>query len=207
MIEHYQERLAFRVKARNSKLLKPDGLVYIKNQIELSLIQEVEVEINYNLEKGRQLASNNWQIEPLTPVEHDTAKAFLKWLQNRKTEIEPDKSLIKKNNRKSSVLKTFQELFINVDESVKAIEALRKVTPPIVDEKGVFCLGNKSKGAMVAFIDVLKKRSKIQHLSESELAPVVNSNFPQLNITDRSLRNPGTRVYNRYYNELLALIN
>ena len=148
MTEHYQERLAFRIKARNSKLLKPDALVYIKNQIELSLIQEIEVEINYNLEKGRQLASNNWQIEPLTPVEHDTAKAFLKWLQNQKTEIEQGKSLIKKSNRQNSVPKAFQELFSDPQNIVAINSALTKLKA--INKTGAFIL---KKNQFVGFVD------------------------------------------------------
>ena len=112
------------------------------------------------------------------------------------------------NNKSTGIItpRTFEGIFKNKNNVEKSIDALRKVSPPIIDEKGAYCLGEKSKGAMVAFVAVLKIRSIIQHVPESELAPILNRKFPQLNITDRTLRNLETRVYNRYYNELLALI-
>ena len=134
------------------------------------------------------------------------AERELEDLKQELIEKELDKLKAAQQKPNSIKQKNYEDIFAREEDAQESVNALRKVKPQIIDEKGAYCLGEKSKGAIVAFVAVLKKRSLIQHIPESELARILNKKFPQLKITDRSLRNLGTRVYRRYYNDLLALI-
>jgi len=102
--------------------------------------------------------------------------------------------------------KTFEELFSNENEADSSIQILREVEPPVINQKGHYILGSRSKGSITAWVQAHKQKSKITTISDKDIAPLLNAAIPGLNIDERTLRNTGTTAYTKYFIQILALI-
>lgn len=124
----------------------------------------------------------------------------------KETVIDWLNSSVNKKVNTDQTIAEFCKLFANDNEFENGIEVLRQVAPPIIDSNGNYIKGEKSKGSMVAYIKVLEKKGKIPHVAEKDMAVLLNKQFPKLSITDRTLRSPISRSYNKYYTQFLAVI-
>lgn len=105
--------------------------------------------------------------------------------------------------------KTFDKLFENADVMKFCVDALRNVKPPIINKDNYYLLGERQKGAVVAWADVIKSKGKIKKVNDENLAYILNANFKELNFSEdgRTLREPKTTSYNKYHSQFIALIS
>ncbi|WP_163322981.1 hypothetical protein [Draconibacterium mangrovi] len=99
---------------------------------------------------------------------------------------------------------------ISVDLINPHLSALRDVQPPIINKEGQYNLGERSKGAITAWIEVLKLRGHLPQKDNSrELVSILNELIPGLNmgIDGKTLRNIETSAYKKYHTKLLSLIS
>lgn len=85
------------------------------------------------------------------------------------------------------------------------IDILKKVEPPVINQKGFYNLGEHQKGAITVWVQILRGKGKLQGVTDGVLADLLNKKIPGLNITDRTLRNLGTTYYKKYRTKILAL--
>lgn len=120
------------------------------------------------------------------------------------------RNLLKKIPKsKSAPLNTIEDLFESLEVAQLCIDVLKKTEPPIINYDCSFRLGPRMKGAIVAWIDALKDKGLInQQIKDAELAILLNQKFPNLELgkDGRSLRNPGSTAYKKYYNSLKSLL-
>jgi len=91
----------------------------------------------------------------------------------------------------------------------KYIEVLRCVEPPIIGRKNEYLLGPRSKGSFTAFIAALKQKGKLaSHYSDAQISTSLNSLIDGLELgkDGKTLRNPRTTAYRKYYNSIYDLI-
>jgi len=118
---------------------------------------------------------------------------FRVWVTNKKAELPRVTSAAKK---------TFNHLFRDGLQAQNYIDILRNVKPAVIDQTGHFILGQRSKGAVVAWVDVLERLGKINsRLDPDSKTKLVNELIPGLNISTRSFGNTG-RAYTTYYTEI-----
>ena len=106
--------------------------------------------------------------------------------------------------------KTFDELFWDKDSIEFCIDALRKVTPAVIDKESQYLLGVRRKSAIVAWVDVIKARKKIREVTDENLASLLNNYFKGINFSKdgRTLRSPGiAAAYKKYHNQFTELIS
>ena len=132
---------------------------------------------------------------------------FLEYLKKKQADFTSE------SNSGDSKLKlyqpqTFDELFVKPEFLTTCIEVLQKVEPAIIDGNLNYLLGSRQKGSIVAWIAVLKQRSKIAAIKDSDLAALLNDKFKGLFLgkDGRTLRNTRTTSYTKYHNQLLNLI-
>lgn len=112
---------------------------------------------------------------------------------------EPGKNLI-------TEIKTLNSVFVDCSEIENYLKALREVDTPIIDKANNYLLGERQKGSIVAWVDVLKLRGKMKNLNRKKLSELLNNNFLGLNISSRTFGNINTTAYKKYYKKLTALI-
>ena len=76
----------------------------------------------------------------------------------------------------------------------------------MIDRHNKYLLGERQKGAIVAWIEVLKERGKIKTIDRIDLAKNLNDTFKGLNISSRTLGNTTTTACHKYSIKLTALI-
>jgi len=131
-----------------------------------------------------------------------TGNQFIEFLERKKIGLSSPKQ-----KDKAIIPSTFEDLFVNKKDIQFCIEVLQKVEPPIIDKNCNFILGVRSKGAFVAYVQVLNYRNKINYHPVNVLSKLLNNKFHRLSITDRTLRNPCTKAYHKYLSDLKVLIN
>ena len=99
-----------------------------------------------------------------------------------------------------------QNIFTEINNYDVCINALRTVNPPVIDNANNYLLGEREKGAIVAWIEVLKKRGKIKTIERNELAEILNNSILGLEISSRTLGNIKTTACNKYFSKLTSLI-
>lgn len=123
-----------------------------------------------------------------------------------------EKKIIPRKNKKSQLTKRkakeLKQLFTYPELFSECVEILQKVEPPIIDVNKNFILGQRQKGSIVAWISALKTKSLIVAVKDEELAPLLNNEFPKLDLASdgRTLRNTLTTSYNKYYTKILNLL-
>lgn len=151
-------------------------------------------------------------LDEVNAPKYLTRKAFKEYLDYfDKTELLKDdaetiKAIDSEINNKP---KTFNELFEYTELIQPCIDALKKVSPPIITDKEHFNLGSKSKGSIVAWVSALKAKGIIKNsLSDSLIAGFLNERFKglELGADGRTLRNISTTAHNNYYTDLLNLL-
>ena len=109
-------------------------------------------------------------------------------------------------------MQKFQRLFFSEKDYIDCITALTKVTPPIIrieDDKKYYLLGERSKGAIVAWFNVIGElRGKLKVQEINTFIELVNKEISGLNIGTggRSFQSK-TSSYKKYIKQLTALIN
>lgn len=99
------------------------------------------------------------------------------------------------------------DLFLVKSDLKKYVEVLRSDKINVVDKKNRFILGERQKGAIVAWVDVLEQRGKLRKdVKRETLAYLLNEYFANLNISGRTLSNTTTTAAKKYRPLLLALI-
>jgi hypothetical protein len=102
---------------------------------------------------------------------------------------------------------TLGDLFVVKSDLKKCVEMLRGGKINVIDKKNRFILGERQKGAIVAWVDVLQERGKLRKdVNRETLAYLLNEYFTNLNISGRTLSNPTTTAARKYRPLLLALI-
>ena len=170
-----------------------------ENEKERFLI-EIDLMNSQRLARAKQRLSSQPNAEYVIS-KHDYLS---EWIKSKKAELNRKEK--KNDNVEHKSYQSFDDLFNNIQEARHSVDALRKVHPSIINEQGAYCLGPHSKGSIVAFVAVLKTRGKIQNLNDEEMAVLLNKKIPNLEITGKTLRSPGTKFYKKYINELLVLI-
>jgi hypothetical protein len=109
---------------------------------------------------------------------------------------------------KPNVPKTFEEMFDNDDIAKKCFEVLKIIEPRIIDDKNQYCLGEREKGAITAYVIGLKN-GFISKYSDKTLASILNAKIKGLDLgaEGRTLRNTESTAYKKYYNKILYLLN
>ena len=90
-----------------------------------------------------------------------------------------------------------------------AMDALRKVQNPVISSENSFLLGARQKGAIAAWVCVLKFRNYIDsHISNKDLAKAINQEITGLDLykDGGTLDDNKTSAFLRYYNKFLVLI-
>ncbi len=100
------------------------------------------------------------------------------------------------------------DLFIIKSDLKKYTNVLRSEKVNVIDKKNSFILGERQKGAIVAWVDVLELRGKLRKdVNRETLAYLLNEYFSNLKISGRTLSNTKTTAAKKYRPLLLALIN
>lgn len=105
---------------------------------------------------------------------------------------------------------SFPEIFYSPDESEKYLKILRDVEPPVINDENVFLLGERSKGALTAWVDALKAKSIVKKsISRQDLTSILNSKISGLNLGSdgKTLDNPGTSAYIKFFSKISRLIS
>jgi hypothetical protein len=96
----------------------------------------------------------------------------------------------------------FEEIFYHREDVEPAIRLLKKSNPRVIDDDCTYTLNHRSKASIVAWVDHLKEKNKIKTgIPDGTLAKLLNSKFPGLRISDRTLRSAETKVsalYGKY---------
>ena len=101
--------------------------------------------------------------------------------------------------------KNLPDLFYKKEEFDFAVSVLKNVEKPVIGEGNNYLLGKNSKGAFVAWIDLLHKKYFIKTKDESIIKTLLESYFINFTITDRTLRNTPTEAYNKYFTDFKVL--
>lgn len=101
----------------------------------------------------------------------------------------------------------FTTVFKNPDKALHYIDVLKKVTPPIIGEQNQYILGDRKKGAIVCWFDILSLKG-IAHsnIPPMQKARLLNEMFPGLSITGRSTGNISETAEREYRADLERLI-
>lgn len=102
---------------------------------------------------------------------------------------------------------TLGDLFVVKSDLKKYAEVLRSGKINVIDKKNRYMLGERQKGAIVAWVDVLEQRGKMHtYVKRETLAHLLNEYFANLNISGRTLSNTNTTAAKKFRPLLLALI-
>jgi hypothetical protein len=122
---------------------------------------------------------------------------FRVWIAGKKAELPKTVNTIKK---------PVFSLFRDEQQARNYIDILKNVKPAIIDQTGHYILGERSKGAVVAWVDVLERLGKLNsQLDPESKTKLVNELIPGLKISKRSFGNTG-RAYDSYYAEIHSMI-
>jgi hypothetical protein len=133
-------------------------------------------------------------------------KYFRSWLLELKEKYFTKADVV--DNSNASKPFKLKQIFNDDAGFDEATMALKAATPPVINDKNEFLLGERKKGAIVAWIDILKLRGKIKSVNRETLIILLNNHFAGLNLGSegRSFDNTTTTSYKQYYKKLLQLI-
>lgn len=190
--------------------IKTEGIIDLEERFESIYDSEAdkpkflrEIELLNN----QRLAKTKAQLLTRPSAENEISRhEYLSdWIKRKQTTLKNTGAKGRKVNAKT--YSTFESLFAEEGDAWTAVDALKRVEPPIINANGDYCLGSKSKGSMVAFANVLKHLNKIpKKIKDDHLARLLNQKFPELEISGRSLRALKTRFYEKYFKQLKLLL-
>ena len=105
--------------------------------------------------------------------------------------------------------KTFASLFINPNDIDLCVDALRQIDPPLISDAGTWIGGKRNQSIIVAWIDVLELKGKIQKMDNRvELSKLLNAHFEGLCLETNTASIFGKRTYkgNDKHADFLILI-
>ena len=128
-------------------------------------------------------------------------------LKNHLIELLGSNSTLKKDN-KSKAINNLVDLFLDPANAAKCISVLREVEPPVIDIANCYLLGLRQKGSVTAWVMALKSKGLIKNVTDDKLSKLLNKEFTDLDLSKdgRTLRNPQTTAYNKYYTKILNLL-
>jgi len=131
--------------------------------------------------------------------------------QVRKYLLRASDRIWKKGNKPETITsitenKSLNKLFVDNSACETCLNALRLVIPPVINNNNNYLLGERKKGAIVAWIEVLKIRGIIINIDKIKLAEILNNTFFGLSISSRTLSNVTTTAYRKYFTKLTTLI-
>ena len=101
----------------------------------------------------------------------------------------------------------FQTIFKDPEKASYYIEVLRKVTPPIIGEQNQYILGERKKGAVVCWFDILSLKGIVySNIPPVQKARLLNEMFSGLCISDRSTGSINGSAERKYKVDLERLI-
>lgn len=122
-----------------------------------------------------------------------------------------EKPTQKKKKSKAKKKKPIElgELFSSKKDFTNCINTLKTIEPPVIDDLFNYRLGERQKGAIVAWVQAVKQRGKLKIVKDESLALLLNRKIKNLNLAKdgRTLRNTGTTAYKKYFNKFLNLIS
>jgi hypothetical protein len=110
--------------------------------------------------------------------------------------------------KKKAKYEKLEDLFVSKAAEKECISALLSATPPVVDKKMNYKLGQRQKGSLVAWVDVLNEKHKILAINNDLLIRLLNKKIHGLKLgkSARSLRNRQTTAYRKYHRQFMVLI-
>ncbi len=118
-------------------------------------------------------------------------------------------SFVKQSKRKpKEIPKGFDALFVEPEKAEIYLKILQQVEPPVISSTFHYQLGERQKGAIVAWVKALRKKGKLIQIQDDVLSAILNEKIIGLNlgVDGRTLRNEGTTAYTRYYTSFISLI-
>jgi hypothetical protein len=154
---------------------------------------------NREIDFAAEFINPHHHIEILSTKE---AYGYFKYINNQ---LKPGS----KNNAVKPPLNSLSEIFFNKEDFKICVSALRSVTPPVISATNTYLLGPRKKGAIVAWIDVLKNRGKIKDVELKDLIALLNNFFEELDFggEGRVFSDTQTSSYKYYRGKLLAIIS
>lgn len=179
----------------------------INEAMRIDLEDRYTAMLNQYFEWYKQNEQNIIIFEPNNPykVMLEFSKDTHKYIQNffSKAEIRTESKPATDNQYHS-----LMDLFINPESYENCINALRSDRVQVIDNTNCYLLGERQKGSIVAWVEVLKMRGKIkQDIDRDTFAALLNKQFLGLNISDRTLSNVSTTSARKYFKLLTALIS
>lgn len=110
---------------------------------------------------------------------------------------------ISKNNYQSS----FSDLFYIPSDAKKSLKVLQLVDPQIIDNNDHYLLGDRGKGAITAWLELLFRKHIIKKTPDDIMAASLNTTLKNFKISGKTLRSPGTKAYKKYKTDLEYLIS
>lgn len=109
----------------------------------------------------------------------------------------------------SAEVSNLSQLFDSEHDYLSARQLLCQVEPVVLNEAGVFHLGSRQRKQAVRawyFALIQRGRIKITPPNREELARLLNSGFPGLNMSGRTAEEKNVGVYDQYFREFLIKI-
>lgn len=105
-------------------------------------------------------------------------------------------------------VESFDELFIEEASIETYLQALREVTPPVLDTYGGWIGRKGSKSVLIAWVEVLEAKKKIQFVGDRKhLSELLNARFPGLNLgRDASMFRKRPPIQGKYVTDFKILI-
>ncbi|WP_316763672.1 hypothetical protein [Pedobacter aquatilis] len=172
-------------------------------QILLSEISKVDIAIDMAVLAGfsgkseQERTSLLKRFNVLNIYAQEIISAAIEELNNAKTEdlnIRPSRQ-------------DFHTIFKDPEKGSFYIEVLRKVTPPIIGEQNQYILGERKKGAIVCWFDILSVKGIVHtNIPPVQKARLLNEMFSGLSISDRSTGSINGSAERKYKVDLERLI-
>ena len=182
----------------DSKYKDQKGYLYLMNPKDLP-------QPEYQTKEIRRVLNGYYESNPTehsyTVIKSPEVKVYAKHVIF-KNYLLKNQSFEDAQNNKS--FKHLQDLFVNDKDPEVYFDILKKVDPPIISQENEYLLGDRQKGSIVAWVEVV--RPFIYSLQDDDIAKLLNNQISGLNITGRTLRNLNTSSYNKYCSKIRYLL-
>lgn len=174
------------------RLYKSDGTPVIDLfEALITIYQVIHAEFDYQLQKNN---VERWMDNRLNQFDEWIYHLVGEELNNR------NKKTFRPND--TEILPLFKDNDV-IPKAIKALQAISKL-----DETGKFIKGPRAnKGAIVAWNEILQVGKFLNAHNDIQRANLINKLIPNLSISDRVLREPGTRDYKKHFTILQTIIS
>ena len=185
------------ISSRLNSLDKSDQLFFLDHLVEL-VHETVENQVNdYTKESIGLDLVDKWE---------DLSKDLLEWL------IKLQLPSPNEEYKGDEDFKSFEDIFVYKENAAIIWEMIQNIEPPLLQD-GVYV--SKQKGSITALKEALtgiayngEKVSLLKRgVNDSVFSTVINNQIPGLEVSDRTLRELGTRQYNSYHSSFSESIN